>query len=179
MHGVIAHELHSWVRAEYGKRALLEIVACASARPLGFVNVLTYPDEQFFDFIDGAVRVTQQSKRDLLFAFGKYCAAALLERYSARLPSSWNALDVIEHAEDTMHVTAREEDAGALPPVIRCVRRDGELTLRYASERKMCDFGRGLIVGIGAALGPLLAVRETHCAHDGADHCEMLISPAA
>ncbi|MBC5825992.1 MAG: heme NO-binding domain-containing protein [Candidatus Eremiobacteraeota bacterium] len=180
MHGCVGYELYEWIRSQYGDLALLQLLSTASTKPVGFVTMMAYPDEDFFSFMDGASRILKKTRGRLLEEFGMFVAAALVEAHTELIPASWSALDVIEHADSTIHTVVRRENKDASPPYIRCTRTTaGEVKIIYDSPRKICEFGKGIIIGIGRYYGERLDVRETICMHHGHPQCELIVAAAA
>ncbi len=176
VHGVLGYELYEWIRSRYGNLALLQILSSASKKPVGFVTMMAYEDDDFFAFISGAAKVVQKPTSILLEEFGKYVAPILIRGHKELIPEDWSALDLIEHTEGTIHKVVRRQDEGAAPPHIRCARRNGGVVVIYNSPRKICEFGKGLMTGIGEFFNEELSIRETSCMHQNAPHCEFYVS---
>ncbi len=176
MHGVVGYELYDWIRSKYGDRALLQVLSTASVKPVGFVIMMTYDDDDFFAFIAGASQVVNKSAGVLLEEFGEHIAPGLVKGHREIIPGHWTALDLVLHTEHTIHAVVRLKDNGATPPRIRCQRKNGEVRIIYDSPRKICEFGKGLIKGIGQHYNQPLVVREPSCMHDGKPYCELFVS---
>jgi predicted hydrocarbon binding protein len=179
MHGIVGYELYDWIRANYGDRVLLQILSTASTKPIAFVVMMSYDDEDFFAFIAGAADVVKKPAPALLHEFGRHIAPQLVKAHKDIIPDHWRALDVIEHTERTIHSVVRRKDAGATPPRIRAERRNGEVRVIYDSPRRICQFGKGLIEGIGLHYKQPLTVQEPSCMHQGSPYCEFVVAEAS
>lgn len=75
-----------------------------------------------------------------------------------------------------IHPEVRKLYPGATPPDFD-IRDDGgdEISLRYASERKLCWLAEGFTLGVADHLGESISIDQPACMHDGAGHCDLRI----
>jgi predicted hydrocarbon binding protein len=103
-------------------------------------------------------------------------AADLLRMYGSLLQREWRTLDVVEHAEDTVHRVMRARNPNAPSLGMRGERVEpDELVLRYRSGRRMCGLAKGIVRGMARHFHERVRIDEPQCMHDGAPQCVMRI----
>jgi len=176
MHGIIFSEMKRYIDARLGADGWNKALAVSGQTGKVFLATKVYPDEDAVDMIAAASRLTGLSVSAVLEDFGEFMAPSLLRVHRALVPKSWKTLDLIEHAESTIHTVVRSRTPGALPPVLQARRvSPDEVQLTYASARRMCGMARGLARGLGKEFGEQIVVFETACMLTGAPACQITI----
>ena len=119
-----------------------------------------YPDGKMVEMLDLASELTKKPKEKLLEFFGAFLAPDLIKVYRAYIDPTWKTLEVLEHAESTIHVAVRKSTSGATPPILKVKRlspRDVEI--EYVSSRNMPELGVGIIKGLGNYFNENLEVK--------------------
>ncbi|MBC5823367.1 MAG: ATP-binding protein [Candidatus Eremiobacteraeota bacterium] len=173
MHALICSGLHDWVEWRFGEAML---------KDLRFYNPTfrkertgSIPDKDLFSDLDLLSRLSAQARSSLLEDFGRYMAIPLMFEYRALIPAEWTALDVVEHTEPCIHTAIRDADEGT-PPFIRCWRTpENAVRIMYNSSRRICEFARGLIRGIGDHYKEDLVIDQTLCMNRGDEYCELFV----
>jgi hypothetical protein len=141
-----------------------------------FLPIQEYPDEEALALVGAAARLSDRSTGEVLEAFGRHLVPGLLRMYGSLLRPEWRTLDVIEHAEETVHRVVRLRERGARPPYLSCTRRsERELVVDYTSERRLCSLGRGIVLGIAQVKEERVAVEEPSCMLRGDAHCVLVV----
>ncbi|MBC5804958.1 MAG: hypothetical protein DLM53_06525 [Candidatus Eremiobacter antarcticus] len=173
MHALICSGLHDWVEWRFGEGMLKELRFYNPAFRKKRIGLI--PDQDLFSDLDLLSRLSHQPKSSLLEDFRRYMAIPLLFEYRALVPAEWTALEVVEHTEPCIHTAIRDADDGA-PPFIRCWRTpDNAVRIMYNSSRRMCEFARGLIRGIGDHYQEDLIIDQTLCMKRGDAYCELFV----
>jgi predicted hydrocarbon binding protein len=178
VHGIVHAELRDYVTARLGAPVWSELLVEAGVP--GKVHLLseTYPDEELTALLTALSRATGDDPDDLLTDFGEACVPGLLRTYGTFLDPGWRTLDVVEHTERVIHRSVRLQLPGADPPRLRTVRPDAdEVHVLYASPRRLCAFGVGVVRGLAAHFGESIEIDQSLCMHRGDAHCEIVVRP--
>lgn len=174
MHGIIHLELQNFVVQHHGEGAWRALTDAAGLSSEIYTPLRSYPDEQLVALVGAAIQLTGADPTTLLESFGEFLAPRYLALYGKLLKPEWRTLDVLEHAENTIHRVVRLREAGALPPRLRAHRvSPNEIRMNYDSPRKLCAVARGIARGIAANFGERLSVEDEQCMHRGDRECVM------
>lgn len=182
MHGIIHLELQNFVVQNHGEAAWRTLTDAAGLSGEIYTPLRSYPDEQLVALVGAAVQLTGADLTALLEAFGAFLAPRYLALYGKLLKPEWRTLDVLEHAENTIHRVVRMREPGALPPRLQAQRvSPTEIRMNYDSPRKLCAVARGIARGIAAHFEQQLSITDERCMHRGDRACVMLftLKPAA
>ena len=160
MQGLILVELEHFVREKYGAETWSVLLDRSGLSHRSFVTTETYPDSEVVRLVTTASAMTQTPVQELLEKYGEFIVPRLLELYRDSLKPGWKTLEVIANTEDAIHSVVRRQNPDADPPRILTLRlsRD-EVTLAYASPRKLCAVARGIGRGIAKHFGEKLEIR--------------------
>lgn len=149
MHGFIFIEFEKFALTQVPFRKWYEIMAKNNLQDRQYSPVNLYPDSELVDLLTTLAAEKQLPVSQLLENFGFSLVPDLLKVYRAYIDPDWNTLDMLEHAETTIHHAVRKSTTGAAPPILD-VRRisHNELEIHYVSPRKMVELGVGIIKGI-------------------------------
>lgn len=172
MQGLILVELERFVRESYGAEVWSILLDRAGLSHRTYAETASYPDAEVVRVVTIAGSMTQTPVQDLLERFGEFIAPRLLEIHQEHLKPGWKTLDVIANTEEAIHTAIRKRNPEADPPRLLTIRMSlDEVTLAYASPRKLCAVARGIGRGIAAHFGEQLEIRESECMHRGAPAC--------
>ena len=137
MHGIVLMELKKHVEQAYGPQTWSALLLAAGL-PGTFYNAMgEYPDADVMALVAAASKATGKSQDQVLEGFGRFLVPDLVETYRFLISPSWDALDLIEHTESTIHTVVRTRD-GATPPVLYLNRVGTDsVMIRYSSARKL------------------------------------------
>ena len=176
MHGLIFVELKKFVVARLGEAAWRELLSRAGLQGREYLPVQEHPDAEAIALMAETGARTGLDGDALLQLLGEFMAPDLLRMYGSLLQREWKTLDVVEHTESTIHrvMRVRNPEAGAL--AMRAERRGpDEVTLTYASPRRMCGLAKGIVRGLAAHFQERVRIAEAACMHQGAPECRIRI----
>src|SRR5438477_6191522 len=127
MHGTIFLELERYVDDRLGKKAWGTLLSGAGMQGRVFSLLQEYPDEDAVALVSAASRITGKPADVILEDFGAFIAEDLLQMYWGSVEPEWKTLDVIEHAEGTIHSIVRLKNPGAKPPKLEVSRSGDEV----------------------------------------------------
>lgn len=177
MHGVVFQELQRFVKEEFGFSAWHELKESAGVDTSVYMATNEYPDREAVALVRAAAEMTGTSGQEVLAQFGEFIGPNLVEMYGSKVREEWDALDLIENTERTIHEIVRADEPEADPPKLEAERiDDGTVEVTYRSEREMCGLARGIARGVGNHYDQALSVAEPTCMLDGHEHCTLRIS---
>jgi hypothetical protein len=180
MHGIIFSELRKFVVSNHDDATWGALLQNAGLGGRSYMPLLTYPDEEVVSIVRTASEMTSTPVPVLLEGFGHFIAPGLMNMYRSLLKPGWRALDVIEHAEGTIHRVVRMRNAGAEPPYLEAVRLSpGEVQILYTSQRRLCHVAKGIARGIADHFGERVQVSEGTCMHRGDARCDIRVRQLA
>lgn len=180
MHGIVFEELREYVWRAHGADAWTELLTEAAPDRRFYAPDSDYPDEELEALLAALSRKTGAGRKDLLRGFGIFVAPTLLELYRPLIDPGWGLLDFLEHVEETIHRVVRLDDPTAAPPHLRVERPDeGRAIVHYDSRRRMCDFAKGLILGLQDEYGTKVEIRELACMESGDGECTLEVAPVS
>lgn len=172
MQGLILVEFERFFRQRFGDDAWFILLERAGVSHHRFHESENYPDGEVLRLVLTGGEMTHTPVHELLEHYGEFIAPRLLERYRGHLKPGWKTLDVIANTEAAIHTTVRAADPKADPPRLRTLRLSpDEVTLAYASPRRLCGVARGIGRGIARHFGEELSIREPSCMHRGDPAC--------
>lgn len=176
MHGLIFLELKKFVDARQGVGAWLEVLCRAGLEGREYLPVQEHPDAEAMALMAEIAARMGLEDDALLQQLGEFMAPDLLRMYGSLLRREWTTLDVVEHAETTIHrvMRARNPAVGAMAMRVERVGPD-ELTLTYASPRRMCGLAKGIVRGLAGHFDERVRIAEKACMHEGAPECRIRI----
>lgn len=176
MHGVIFLEFNRFVDAEFGPQAWKSAVADAGLPNAIFLPTQLYPDPDLLAIVSALCRMSKRDPGELLEAFGKHIVPSLASLYAALIDGNWTLLDLLEKTEETIHRVVRIRAPGAAPPQLKVRRTDRQaVEIVYSSDRKMCSFARGIVLGLAKFYEEPVEVTEPECMHKGSPACRIVV----
>jgi predicted hydrocarbon binding protein len=176
MHGIVHAEFRDYATARLGMEGWAELLESAGSP--GKLHLLseTYPDEELTALVAAMAERTGRPAGAVLEEFGSAIVPGLLRTYGTFVEPTWRTLEVVEHTEQVIHRTVRLQSPGTDPPRLRAERPDrDEVRVLYASPRRLCEFGRGIVAGVAAHFGERVSTDEPLCMHRGDPHCELVV----
>jgi predicted hydrocarbon binding protein len=177
VHGIVFEELREYVWRAHGADAWADLLKEAAPGRRFYAPDTDYPDEELEALLAAICRKTGAGRKDLLRNFGIFVAPTLLELYRPLIDPEWGLLDFLEHVEETIHRVVRLDDPTAAPPRLRVERPDPERAIvHYDSKRRMCDFAKGLVLGLREEYGQNVVINELACMESGDDECTLEVA---
>jgi predicted hydrocarbon binding protein len=176
MHGIIFSNLKKYVESAYNNGTWDKLMHESGTGREMYLMSKDYPDEDMYNLISTASKVLARPAADILEDFGTFIIPVLIKEYSLLIKKEWKTIDFIENTEETIHKIVRRRNPGAKPPVLKCKRSDrNEVTMTYFSERKMCDFLKGMVKGLADYYNEEISVSHTRCMSHGHSACTLTI----
>ena len=149
MHGFIYIEFEKFVLSQLPYRMWEEVVIQNNLVDREYSPLELYPDDELRGLLTTVSEKAGQPVEELLEKFGTYMVPDLMKVYRAYINPEWKTLDLLEHAESTIHTAVRKSTTGAAPPILEVARtRPNEIEIKYISKRKMVELGVGIIKGL-------------------------------
>ena len=172
MHGLIFSELRKYVEERAGAGTWPRVCVEAGVERALHRETEAYANAELVALVEATSRLTGTAVSMLLEDFGAFLVSGLFETYMPAPPPEWGALDVLEHAEQHCHRTARQLDPIANPPRLRIQRASAtEVQITYASPRRLCHIARGVARGVLVRYRESGSVSESICMHRGDAVC--------
>ena len=174
MHGFVFTELKDYVTAKLGAEAWTSVCDRAGLKGKAYVNYQEYPDAEAVQLVTTASEITGLAAAVILEDYGAFLAPHLFRAYRPLIDPSWKTLEFLEHAEGTIHRVVRARNAHARPPVLRCRRvSPSEVTVLYASPRRLCAVARGIVRGLAQHYREEMSITEAACMQQGEPQCQI------
>jgi hypothetical protein len=176
VHGIVLMELKKYVEQSYGTSTWKALLLAVDLQHRMYTTMGEYPDAEVLAIVQAASEATGKPTDAVLEAFGRFIVPDLVATYGFLVQPGWEALDLIEHTESTIHTVVRTRNGGA-PPVLEVLRLGPDrLTIRYTSARRLCALAKGITKGVGDFYETPLDVSESACMSQGSPYCLLAVS---
>ncbi len=174
MKGVIFLLLKNFIEGLLGKEKFDEI-----RKEAGLTSAILatdgYPDEVFEKMLDITAQRAHQSRSEIERQFGKFAIHELKKSYVVFFRPDFTAKDFIKDM-NRVHQQATKNIPGSTPPIFEYEEPDeNTLVINYKSQRKLCDFLKGLIEGAAEIYNEKATITETQCMKRGAPCCTLVV----
>jgi predicted hydrocarbon binding protein len=171
--------LRGFVQDQEGRRAWKAVKEQAGIDRINYSRMEEYPDEEFLQIYGVLTDEYELEGETLQRQFGKYMFENLVEIYERiYFDDDWSALDLIDNVEETIHQSLkRRRDKEFTPPELETERIDEEtIEVYYSSDRQLCEFAKGMLMGVSEYYGVWLDIDEPECMKEGDDVCRLVVS---
>jgi len=176
VHGLIFFYIQKFADSVAGNTGRELVRSTVGSAPRKYQPNGVYPDEEAVGLIDAVASATGESLPTVVERFGVFLAGHLMRVAGSVVAPSWRTLDVIEHTEEVIHAMIRSANPGARPPVIESVRTAAdEVSVVYASPRRLCGLATGIMRGLADHFGETVAIEQTSCMHRGDPFCSFVV----
>jgi hypothetical protein len=174
--GIIFNLLEDMVEGEGGPEAWDGLLGAAEVDG-GYSALGDYPDAEFMSLVAASSTASGRSAFDVTRQFGEFALLGLARRYPSFFVPHAHTRDLLVTLNDVIHPEVRKLHPTARPPLFG-FHSNGpdQLTLVYRSERRLCAFAEGMIVGAAVHFGESLSIAQSRCIHTGADECHLDIT---
>jgi predicted hydrocarbon binding protein len=132
-----------------------------------------YPDEELVAYVTELSEITGAAAPALIRTFGKY----MMHKFKGIHPEFLEGMDAksfLSSVHDVIHVEVKKLHPDSLLPSFEYEdHAPDELTMIYASDRKLCPLAEGLIDGVAEVFEQKISISHPQCMHDGADSCRL------
>jgi len=176
VHWIIFVKLKQYVETRLGSDTWNSLLEESGIGPKVYLTGGKYPDQEAVALVTTASKMTGIETSAILEDFGEFITPDLVQLYRHMIKPEWKTLDLIEHAEETIHKLIRVKDPDANPPRLECSRlSEGKLVLTYSSSRQMCGVAKGIARGLARHYGEQIQVSESGCMLEGNPSCQIQI----
>jgi predicted hydrocarbon binding protein len=178
MKGIINKGIQETIVAKYGSETWEKVKTAAHIEDVEFDINRDYPDETSVALIQGLADIRHISPAAVMIECGQYMVPNTLRKhYPTYFAMAGHTPREFLFNIANIHDRATRDLEGATPPYFDYEQMpDGRLRIHYKSQRKLCPFLHGLILGVGNYFNQALQVKETACMHQGALECTMEVT---
>lgn len=142
-----------------------------------YISVESYPDEELFALVKELSVITALPQSLLIRNFGEALFAILNSKYPQFTQAQPDFFEFVKSVDGTIHKEVEKLYHNPNLPSMDCEQRsDSEMLVHYRSPRKLCTLAHGLFAGAASHYQVDCLFEHRLCMHDGADHCEILIT---
>jgi len=173
---VVMTGLRDFVIEEHSRSVWEQVKQAAGVERDHYTRMEDYPDEEFNQIYQILSEDADVSDAELQQAFGQFLFEKMAEMYGrVYFDDEWGALEMIGNVEETIHQSLKSrDDSGFTPPELETEPfGDDGLAVLYSSDRHLCEFGKGLIMGTASHYESDLTIDEPQCMKDGDDICRI------
>ncbi len=175
MKGIVFNLLEEIVVREHGDEtwdALLEAAGAGGA----YTSLGNYPDAELMGLVAAASQALALPAVDVVRWYGRSALPLLAERYPAFFAPHRDVRAFALTLNEIIHPEVRKLYPGAKTPVFAFDASDPDrLVLDYRSERRLCAFAEGLLLGAGDHFGQPVEIVQPECMHRGDERCLLVI----
>ena len=177
MKGLVFNLLEDFIVEGWGEEAYEEIFAeCPLKTKEPFVGPGTYPDSDLVTIAQVGAAKLGVTLDEALVAFGKFSFPRLAAKVPKIMRYQRDAKRFLMSIDSVIHVEVRKLFPEAVTPRFTCVDvGEDRLEIRYESDRGLCRFMEGLLLGVAEHFETDIAFEQTACLHRGADHCHFAL----
>jgi hypothetical protein len=178
--GIVFTLLEETIVDEHGMDAWDRILEEAGLDGV-YTTLGNYPYEQLVTLLQAAEPVVGYSGRRAQQWFGRRALHRLADRYPELFEPHTSTREFALTLNDVIHPEVRKLYPGAEVPTFALDEdpEDGNLSLRYESERGLCSFAEGLLLGTGDRYGEEIGVQQPRCVHEGDSYCDLVLTVEA
>ena len=173
MKGSIFKHFESFVCENFGQETFEEILEGVDLITDGpFLGPDNYPDEDLLAIVGATIDKLQIPLPDALRAFGKDLFGKLAAEAPVFLENVDDLKTFLQMVDGVIHVEVKKLSPEAYLPKLECIDTgEGTMTMKYMSERQLCQLFLGLVEGAAERFSTELGWDHTACTHEGAPEC--------
>lgn len=173
MKGAIFTGFADYVEQEFGLTVWLKTLeSCELASNGEYLATELYEDVEFNVLVEALARIVDIEKESLLRDFGKHFFPVLMSLGVSLVKEIDNLFDFMRAVDSVIHIEVQKSDPLAYTPTLLYDQpQDNVLIVRYLSQRKMCHFAEGLILGAAEHFGESAILSQSKCLCKGDEHC--------
>ena len=138
-----------------------------------YTSTEVYPDSELIAYVSTLSAITGVAVPELIRTFGTF----MMHKFHSLHPEfmeNHTAKSFLESVHDVVHVEVKKLHSDTLLPEFTYESTgDSQLTMFYASPRKLCHLAEGLIVGSSKIFSEEIDISHTECMHEGAERCRL------
>lgn len=171
MKGIIFNLAEEVVTGEHGEDAWDAVLEGADVSG-SYTSLGSYPDADLAAIVASAARLLGAPEEDVLRHVGRGAIPQLAERYPHFFAPYDDGRAFVLTLNDIIHPEVRKLYPGAdVPDFSYELGGPGDVTLRYASPRRLCTLAEGFIAGVATHYGQSVQIDQPECMHRGDPAC--------
>ncbi|MEI2718182.1 MAG: heme NO-binding domain-containing protein [Candidatus Nanopelagicales bacterium] len=141
-----------------------------------YTSIGSYDDAEMMAILDAASQRLDVPVPEVERHLGRRALPLFLERYPELRGDHTTSRGLIMTLNSFIHPQVRILHPGADVPDFDVAEIESDsIEMTYRSGRRLCFFAEGLLLGAGDEYGENIAVSQSTCMHDGADHCVLQV----
>jgi len=177
MIGVINRLMFDFVEQNWGSEMSARFRKESQSENVDFRMDVYYPDVEWQQQLDVAIRLTGLDKEALVWAFGRYSGEVLTRQFSGFITGATSARDVITRQpriHNTLALSFTEEaHRKTINEKFRLEEFPDHTVVHYVSPNKLCAFYRSLAQWVADSFNETIEIIEPVCMHRGDHECEI------
>ncbi|MEQ1568876.1 MAG: heme NO-binding domain-containing protein [Myxococcota bacterium] len=175
MKGIVFNLLEEAVRTSYGEDTWDDVLDDTGLDG-SYTTMLSYSDAELVALVTAVSNRTSTPPADALRWFGRRALGLLAERYPQFFRGHVSLRTFLESME-SVHSEVRKRHHGATPPPLALENLpDGRISVGYSSERHLCHFAEGLIIGAAEVFGESASIVQPTCRLHGDPMCTLVVA---
>lgn len=171
MKGIIFNLAEEVVVREHGKDVWDAVLDGAGVSG-SYTSLGSYPDADLVAIVGAAARLLGAPEAGVLRHVAQGAIPLLAERYPHFFTPYADGRDFVLTLNDIIHPEVRKLYPGAdVPDFTYELGAADEVTLRYASSRRLCTLAEGFIAGVATHYGQRVEIDQPQCMHRGDPAC--------
>lgn len=173
MKGAIFIGLSEYVESEYGLTAWLKALDQTELPSNGeYISTDLYDDIELTSLLGTLEKLSGKSIEELSRGFGQYFFSTLYQVALKHIEHIDDLFEFLVAVDSIIHIEVQKADPLAYTPSLFYDTPDSNvLVMRYISQRKMCYFAEGLILGAAEHFNETIKITQPECMHKGDKHC--------
>lgn len=171
--GVIFLVLEETIVEEFGVSAWQEILDEAGSDG-DYTTWGYYSDEELVDLVDAAEPHIGASGQAALRWVGQHALGKLAQMYPSIFRQHPSTREFVVNLNDIIHPEVEKLYPGANTPIFEYGdEEENPLVVRYTSDRGLCSFAEGLILGTADWYEEEVEIDQSSCMHEGDPDCTL------
>jgi hypothetical protein len=173
MKGIVFTLLQQVVSAQHGEDVWDDLIEAAGVEG-AYTAVGTYEHQELHALVAAASEALGSTADQVQVWFGRGALPLLAQRYAEVFDGHTSTRSFVLTLNDVIHPEVRKLFPGAYAPSFEYdTSVPDELSLTYVSNRDLCRFAEGLVLGAADHFGDAVEVTHTRCTRDGDGSCTL------
>ncbi len=178
MKGIVFNLLEEIVSAEYGEDTWDDLLD-DSGLDGSYTSLGNYGDDDLMKLVGAAAARLDMPADDVVRWFGRNATPIFKRHYPDFFSPYQSTVPFVLTLNEIIHPEVRKLYPGAEVPVFDfSTPSEDILVMGYSSERKLCAFAEGLLLGAGDVYGQKVTIEQPTCMNRGDERCRLEISVA-
>lgn len=177
MKGIVFNQLQEFVELNHGPVAWDNaIMSCDLPSKGVFVGTQSYDDSELMALVAHFSEVLGATPANITRAFGEFVFERLFQFAADEAKQAKDLRSFLMMVQDIIHVEVSKLYHDANLPSFEYESSPDKLLMVYHSQRKMCFFSEGLILGAAKHFSEEVEIVQPKCMHQGDDCCHLEIT---